>query len=438
MTDRQPSLSSLRPPHPVSRKWTLGSQDSTNYFQFANIDTSYASIDPSASNDPYNSNDPYPSMSAQVYPSASDQSQYSGLDEEVGSYSDPDARFKRASHMFFAVSVVSAILTLILECFMYATINIHKQNLGSHQRYAEISIYLSLFIFAAVYQIVLTLIGLRTKNMLLLMMLCGFYACMLVYTGIQFNEIKNYILVSLPPTWRAATKGTNIAVIGVIAVTLVVQAAMIFLVLRRNVKWFRYKKIGGDFTIKTLYTVFQVHRSLLIFDFFFFLGFTVQFIVIMIDKKSSVEFILTVCVLPLTLVILVASDYAATRELVVLTVATVVCFLLGCAYVLFKTIRLFTKYTSAYNMGFEPGSYFPGRKSLVTFAAITLVLLVATVVIEVWMAFHYHRGLLPMVNTYYKWLPLHGEGHDHSISMDPLDPIDSEKARPALAHGLID
>lgn len=375
------------------------SEDSTHFFQFAQVNNNRNYIR-------MPDNDAGSSVSLP-------ESTYSGLDDDVGgdigSYLDPDIRYKRASRIFLLVSFVSAVLILVLESYMYAVINLHKQEFNSQQRYTEISIFLSLFIFAAVYQIILTIIGLRTKNMLLLMMLCGFYACMLVYTGIQFNELKRFISVSLPPGWRNATKGTNIAVIGVIAITLIVQIFMIFFVLRRNVKWFRYKKIGGDFTIKKLYTVFQIHRSLLIFDFFFFLGFTIQFIVIMIDKKSSVEFILTVCVLPLSIIILIASDYAATRELVQLTVITATFFLLGCVYVLFKTIRLYTKYTSAYSIAVTPGAYFPGRKSLLTFAIITLVLLLTTVAIEVWLMVHYHRGLLPMVNTYYKWLPLHGE-----------------------------
>lgn len=320
---------------------------------------------------------------------------------------DNDEGYKRASTIFLITSIISAILILVFESYMYAVINIHKQKFNSQERYAEISIYLSLFIFAAFYQILLTIIGLKTKNMLLLSMLCGFYACMLVYTGIQFEEIGQTISHALTPNWRRPTRGLNIATIAVIAVTLLVQVYMIFFVLRKNVKWFRYKKIGGDLRIKRMYTTFQIHRALLIFDFFFFVGFTVQFIVIMIAKKNSVEFILTVCVLPLTLLVLFASDFATTREIKSITISTIILFLASCAYVVFKVVRLYTKYSSAYNIGVTPGAYFPGRKSLVTFGIITLVLLVTTVAVEVLMLRNYRRGLLPMVSTYYKWLPYH-------------------------------
>lgn len=334
---------------------------------------------------------------------------------------EKDQSYIRQSRIFFFVLAVSAIIILVLQCYMYAVINIHKQSIDSHQSYAEISIFLSLFIFASVYQVLLTFVGLRTKNMLLLGGLCIFYACMLVYTGIQYEEIGQKVTRALQPEWATPTRATNIATICVIAATLLIQAYLIYFVLRHNVKWFRYKKIGGDPHLKQLYLVFQIHRSLLIFDFFFFLGFTIQFIVIMIADKTSTEFILTVCVLPLTILILVASDIAASREIWPLQVASIMVYLAGCAYVLFKMIRLYTKYTSAYNIGFEPGSYFPGRKSLLTFGVITLILLFATVAVEFWLLFNINRGLLPLVNSYYSWFSYKLEAPTHKEEAYEID-----------------
>lgn len=330
------------------------------------------------------------------------------------SIADDEKKYKRSSLVFLAISIVSAILILAFESYMYAIINIHKQQIDRVAKYIEISIYLSFFIFAAIYQVLLTAIGLRSKNMLLLTMLCGFYGCMLIYTGIQYAEISETVGQVLEREWKRATQALNIATIAVIGVTLVLQAYMIFVVLRKNVKWIRYKKIGADLKIKKMYTIFQIHRSLLIFNFFFFLGFTVQFIVIMINDKTSVEFILTVCVLPLTLILLVLSDFAATRESIILTAVSITAYIGGCVYVLFKTIRLFTKYSSAYRITIVPGDYFPGRSSLVTFGVITLVLLFATIAIEIVLLKNYDRGLLPIVNSTYKWLP----GYNRNVHND--------------------
>ncbi|KAK6454935.1 uncharacterized protein RJT20DRAFT_53523 [Scheffersomyces xylosifermentans] len=352
------------------------------------------------------------------YPSMSETSAKA---EDLGPIIDQEnsdkTSYRRNSRIFMATSIVSAVLILVFEVYMFAVVNIHKRNY-ENTRYVEISIYLALFIFAALFQVVLTYIGLKTKNMLLLTMLCGFYICMLIYTGIQYQEVSERIETFLFGGWRRATRATNIATIAVIAVTLIVQAFLIFFVLRKNVNWFRFKKIGGDLKIRRMYSVFQIHRSLLIFDLFFFLGFTIQFIVIMVQRKSSVEFILTVCVLPLTFVVLLVSDFAATRELLLLSLLTTACFLGGCAYVLFKMIRLYTKYTSAYGTALNPGDYFPGRKSLITFGVLTLALLVSTIVVEIWVMRNYGRGLLPSVSVYYSKLPGHNQGRQTSTKQE--------------------
>lgn len=94
---------------------------------------------------------------------------------------------------------------------------------------------------------------------------------------------------------------------------------------------------------------------------FFFLGFTMQFIVIMVSDRTSAEFILTLVMLPLTIPDLVDSDYAVTRELVRLTVLTTTCFFGGTSYVILKMVKLYTKYTSAYNVAVVPDESFAGR-----------------------------------------------------------------------------
>lgn len=307
----------------------------------------------------------------------------------------------RGAGIFMAISIVSALVLLAFEIYIYAVINRHKEKLGSNARYTELSIYLALFIFASVFQILLSYIGVRSKNLLLLTMLCVFYCGMLIYTGIQYQEISEFVNVVLHGAWKRATKGVNITAIAVIGITLVAQTYMIFGVLRKHVQWIRYKKIGADPKIRQLYLVYQIHRSLLMLNFFFFLGFTVQFIVIMVRDKSSVEFILTVIVLPITILLLIFCDFAITRELVWAALVAIVILACGCAYVLFKTIRLFTKYTSAYHFGFKPGSYFPGRKSLVTFGVLTLVLLFATIGLELYLICNFHSGLKDILGDSY-------------------------------------
>ncbi|EGW35424.1 uncharacterized protein SPAPADRAFT_58641 [Spathaspora passalidarum NRRL Y-27907] len=308
------------------------------------------------------------------------------------------------STFFFFISLVSAILIILFESYMFAVINIHHVDLGDG-RYVEVSIYFALFIFAGIFQVLITIIGLKTRNMLLLFFLCLFYCCMLIYSGIQYNEVARRITVVLRGRWYKATFALNIATIAVIGATLLLQSIILIVALRKYVNWFTFKKVGADITLRRMFTVFQIHRSILMFDFFFFVGFTIQFVVIMVNDRTSVEFILTIVVLPCTIILLLISDISTCREFIFGSLFAIVLYLAGMAYVLFKIIRLYTHYTSAYGFAIEAGEYFMGRKSLTVFGVLTLVLLLITVVLECMVIYNFKKGLLPTVSTYYKWIP---------------------------------
>lgn len=76
--------------------------------------------------------------------------------------------------------------------------------------------------------------------------------------------------------------------------------------------WTIYKHISADLRMKTRYLTFQIYIALLKFDFFFFLGFTVQFVVIV--TKTNIEFALTLAAIPLTVVVLFLASYFVRRE----------------------------------------------------------------------------------------------------------------------------
>lgn len=130
------------------------------------------------------------------------------------------------------------------------------------------------------------------------------------------------------------------------------------------------------------------------FDFFFFLAFTVQFLVIVVDIKD-VEFGLTIAALPVTIVILVLAGYWTRKEFIPGMIFTIICYLGGLAYFFFKLIRMYHE-TSSYGF-LRIQSYLPARRGLTTFAVITILLLFATIINAILCTINFGKGLEPLL-----------------------------------------
>lgn len=128
----------------------------------------------------------------------------------------------------------------------------------------------------------------------------------------------------------------------------------------------------------------QIYIALLKFDLFFFLGFIIQFVVV-VAQKSDPEFALTIATIPITIGILLAAAFFTRRENKPGMLAVIVLYLGGLTYFLFKLVRI---YQPEYQE-----SYKAVRKSLTAFAVITILLIILTIVNAIICMRNFDRGL---------------------------------------------
>ena len=93
----------------------------------------------------------------------------------------------------------------------------------------------------------------------------------------------------------------------------------------REFGWKVYKFLGADRQIKRMFAHYQIFQCFVKFDLFFWVGFSVQFIFLVLQNKDA-EFYLTCAALPLSLIVLVEGHLAARHESKYMMLA----FMTGC------------------------------------------------------------------------------------------------------------
>jgi hypothetical protein len=165
----------------------------------------------------------------------------------------------------------------------------------------------------------------------------------------------------------------------------------------------------------------QIFIALLKFDFFFFVGFTVQFIVIVASttgfakdqnaliRGKDYEFYVTIAALPVTIAFLATAAWCTRRELKVAMSGVVLIFHAALAYFIFKLVRM-------WQPNYEQ-TYKPARRSLTTFgmcicscmaemmnleltrgvAVITILLILMTIGNAIACIMNFDKGLKPHI-----------------------------------------
>ncbi len=213
---------------------------------------------------------------------------------------------------------------MILSSYVFALFqtNLEKSHNSQSTKSRTIPTFLTLYIFGFLYQLVLVWDALRMKNTIQVIGLVAYNIGLLIYGSAQMSQIKNVDLELFTDTniW-SDSKPFLLAIPCILALGTVLLAVCTWK-LYDEFAWTIYKRISADLRMKRRYLQYQVYIALLKFDFFFFLGFTVQFVVIVTVRKA--EFALTITAIPVTILILLAAAWFVRRESLLGTIGVIV------------------------------------------------------------------------------------------------------------------
>jgi len=275
----------------------------------------------------------------------------------------------------------------------------------------KMPVYLAIFALAHVFQFLMAIDAVYARNTLQFMMLTVFNALFLIYAVVQITEIREII----PSTDSSSKIPINLLTTVIPIVISVAELAYIGLgwKIYNEFGWKVYKFLGADRRIKKMYAHYQIFECLVKFDVFFWAGFSVQFIWLVLQKNNW-EYYVTCAAMPLSLILLVEGHLAARHE----NKWMMATFMSGCVgamvYFVYKLTKvLMYKDTDEYRFVW---------KTLMIFSVIAIVLLVGTFILSILVMQNFGRGLktaLTRKNTHQRYGSNHPTAYSGPASLNP-------------------
>lgn len=238
----------------------------------------------------------------------------------------------------------------------------------------RLPVYFSIFGFAHVFQLILAIDAVWTRNTLQFFFLTAFNLIFLIYAVVQIFEIRS-ALQTMTTSSQLAIFNIPINVLVIIIPFVIALAELAYVILGwsiwREFGWKVYKLLGADRRIKRLYVHYQILACIMKFDVFFWGGFSIQ-LIWMVLQPTNAEYYITVAALPASLIVLLAGHLGARYESRPLMYAFMLSCVGACGYFTFKLFRIVSRR--------DDQTIKPVFKSLTAFAALAITFLIATFV----------------------------------------------------------
>jgi len=276
-----------------------------------------------------------------------------------------------ACRLYLLSVLLETIVDLAIEADILVLLNRNIPSSSDGEDNLSVSrlpVYLVVFALAHLFQLILAIDAVHARNTLQFIFLTIFNGLLLMYSVIQKSEI----LSAVPSTTTGITDISVNALTTIIPVVIgVAEVAYIALGLKiyREFGWQVYKLLGADRSVKRMYMHFQIFICLTKFDVFFWIGFSVQWIFLVL-KSNDAEYYITVAALPLSLLLLIEGHMAARYESKWLMISFMSGCVAACCYFVYKLYKIL-RFKDDLDLK-------PVFKTLTVFSSIATVLLVVT------------------------------------------------------------
>ncbi|KAF9451804.1 hypothetical protein P691DRAFT_723402 [Macrolepiota fuliginosa MF-IS2] len=291
-----------------------------------------------------------------------------------------------ACRLYVLAVLVETTVNLAIEGDLYLRIREVSKGEQNNNNLASrrMPVYLSVFAMAHVFQFVMAVDAVYARNTLQFLFLTVFNGLLIIYAAIQIGEVRE----ALGPGSTETIANIPISVLTTIIPIVVAVAEVFFIALGYKIYnefgWKVYKFLGADRNIKRMYASYQIYECLLKFDLFFWAGFSVQFIWLVL-QNSDWEYYVTCAALPFSIILLVEGHLAAKHE----NKWMMATFMSGCVgaliYFIYKLIKVI--------MNINSETFHLTWKSLTVFSVIAIALLIATMVFSVMVLRNFGKGL---------------------------------------------
>lgn len=303
----------------------------------------------------------------------------------------------KAQRAFIFTICTQAVIVLLMVGITFRFVD--EQVEFNTPRYKTLPCYLALFALAEIFELLMAFDALRLRNIIQLIGILFFHLALMVFAALQIRQTRtalvmrancdgsvDYVFCPGPGTlWRKVRPF-------VIVTPCVIAAAwlcMLFWIkqLYAEFGWAIFHVVGANPKMKVMYQWYQIMICLLKFDFFCFAGVTMQLLIVVL-RKDSAEFGVTVAAIPVVLILLVLCGIAVQREVKWLMSISLVLMLAAMSYFLYKLVRFYEPQSEA--------QYLTTRATLTVFTIVSFLLLFATFGVGLRCFADFDQGLQPI------------------------------------------